>query len=69
MEPVKQVIKERLSNKTKEELLDIIANFCQILAGLTCVNQMAYSNSQKVTSNMKDLMNTIKCNNYGTDSR
>ena len=71
---IKETIKKQLSDKSKEELLDIIANLCDAAIMFNPIQSIADINMQRINRAQQDiLMNNLNyqqaTNNYGTQDR
>lgn len=56
---IKETIKKQLSDKSKEELLDMCAGFCADVMWLNFSSAMAYSDTQVTTQQTKAVMDAI----------
>ena len=73
-EKLKEIIKKQLSDKSKEELLDIIANLCDAAIMFNPIQLMADVNIQRINKAQQDILaNNLNyqqdTNNYGTQDR
>ena len=71
---IKETIKKQLSDKSKEELLDIIANLCDAAIMFNPIQLMADVNMQCINKALQDILaNNLNyqqaINNYGTQDR
>ena len=71
---IKETIKKQLYNKSKEELLDIIANLCDAAIMFNPIQLMADVNAQRINKAQQDILsNNLNyqqaTNNYGTQDR
>lgn len=57
---IKETIKKQLSDKSKEELLDMCAGFCADIMWLNFSRAMIYSNEQVTIQQTKAVMDAIK---------
>lgn len=57
---IKETIKKQLSDKSKEELLDMAADFCADIMWLNFSRAMVYSNEQVTTQQTNAVMDAIK---------
>ena len=73
-EKLKEIIKKQLSDKSKEELLDIIANLCDAAIMFNPIQLMTDVNMQRINKAQQDILaNNLNyqqdTNNYGTQDR
>ena len=71
---IKETIKKQLSDKRKEELLDIIANLCDAAIMFNPIQSMTDVNVQRINKAQQDILaNNLNyqqdTNNYGTQDR
>ena len=71
---IKETIKKQLSDKSKEELLDIIANLCAAAIMFNPIQLMADVNIQRINKAQQDILaNNLNyqqsTSNYGTQDR
>lgn len=71
---IKETIKKQLSDKSKEELLDIIANLCDAAIMFSPIQLMTDANMQRINKTQQDILtNNLNyqqaTNSYGTQDR
>ena len=71
---IKETIKKQLSDKSKEELLDIIANLCDAAIMFSPIQLMTDVNMQRINKTQQDILtNNLNyqqaTNSYGTQDR
>ena len=71
---IKETIKKQLSDKSKEELLDIIANLCDTAIMFNPIQLMTDLNMQRINKIQQDILaNNLNYqqakNSYGTQDR
>ena len=71
---IKETIKKQLSDKRKEELLDIIANLCDAAIMFNPIQSMTDVNVQRINKAQQDILaNDLNyqqdTNSYGTQDR